>query len=502
MSREAYAEPAPRAKPRAHTLSAGVEWPLTALVAVLILVPCLWQPSIEAGDLASHTYNAWLAGQIEMGKVPAGSVTLTHPVTNVLSDWALQALVYKIGRADAERIVAGAAVEIFFWGAFCFIAAVAGQRCWIIAPSLAMIAYGLIFHLGFLNFYISTGLSLWMMTLLWRPRHPRMWLAIPIAVLALLAHALPLLGAVAALLYVYGLRRVPEASRWGVFIAGVCLLVLLQTTLLTRFPTRWVPADILRLDGITELTGAGQMWLYGAQYLIVVAGILLVWFFLFLERLDRGSILADPIIHLWALAMLAFILLPRQIQFPQYRFPLAFIQPRISFFIAVFFCAVVAGGLHGRGLTRASCLLAGAFFTMLFLDARSFNQVDAELNKVVAALPPGQRLVAAFEDTSSVQLNGLIHLSSGACIGRCWDYGNYEPATAQFRVQASAPNGVVADNMDLVAEIEHGHHIVTAQEAPLYSVCRVKGSDAQFELRKLTAGETTCLVQIPAATHF
>jgi len=502
MSREAYAKPAPRAKPRIHAMSAGFDRTLIAIAALLILVPCFWQPFIEAGDLASHTYNAWLAGQIDLGKVPPASVTLAHPLTNVLSDWALQALVYNIGRAGAERIVVSAAVEIFFWGAFCFVAAVAGQRCWIIAPSLAMIAYGLIFHLGFLNFYLSTGFSLWLMTLLWNPQRPRMWLAIPVAVLALLAHALPLLAAVAALLYVHGLRRVPEVHRWAVFIAGVCLLVLVQTVLLTRFPTRWVPADVLRLDGIAELTGAGQMWLYGAQYLIVVAGILLVWFFLFLDRLDRGSVLADPIIHLWALAMLAFILLPQQIQFPQYRFPLAFIQPRISFFIAVFFCAVVAGGLHGRGLTRGSCLLAGAFFTMLFLDAKSLNQVDAQLNRVVAAIPPGQRLVAAFEDSSSVQLNGLIHVGSGACIGRCWDYANYEPATAQFRVQATAPNKVVAGDMSLVAELEHGHHIVTAQEAPLYSVCPVKGSATQFELRELAAGETTCLVRIPAAIHF
>ncbi len=498
MSREAYAEPAPRSKPRAHTISAGLDRTLIAIVALLILVPCFWQPYIEAGDLASHTYNAWLAGQIELGKVPPGSVTLAHPLTNVLSDWALQALVYKLGRAGAERIVVSAAVEIFFWGAFCFVAAVAGHRCWIIAPSLAMIAYGLIFHLGFLNFYISTGFSLWLMALLWRPRRPRVWLSIPLAVLALLAHALPLLAAVAALLYVCGLRRVPEANRWGVFIVGVCLLVLVQTTLLARFPTRWVPADVLRLDGIAELTGAGQMWLYGAQYLIVVAGILLVWFFLFLERLDRGSVLADPIVHLWALAMLAFILLPREIQFPQYRFPLAFIQPRISFFIAVFFCAVVAGGLHGRGLTRASCLLAGAFFTVLFLDAKSLNQVDAQLNKIVAALPPGQRVVAAFEDSSSVQLNGLIHIGSGACIARCWDYGNYEPATAGFRVQTSAPNGVVAASMAIVAEIENGQHIVTAQEAPLYSVCLAKGSDTRLELRKIGAGEATCLVRIPS----
>lgn len=502
MSREGYAETTPRAKPGAHALSLGAERTLIAVVALLLLVPCFWQPHIVAGDLSSHFYNAWLAGQIERGKVPTDGITLAHPLTNVLSDWVIQGLLYKIGRSATERIVVGAAVEIFFWGAFFFVAAAAGQRCWIIAPSLGMIAYGLIFHLGFLNFYLSTGFSLWVMTLLWRPQRSLLWLAIPIALLALLAHALPLTGAVVALLYVHGLRRVPESQRWGVFIGGVCFLILVQTTLLALFPARWELRDIMGLDGIAGLAGAGQLWLYGAQYLIVVAGILLVWFVMFLERLDRGSILADPVIHLWGLSMLAYILLPRQIQFPQYRFPLAFIQPRISFFIAILFCAMVAGGLHGRGLTRASCLLAAAFFTMLYMDAKSLNQVEAELTRMVSALPPGQRVVAAFRDSSSVQLNGLIHVGSAACIGRCWDYENYEPATGQFRVRATGPNGVVAYDMAKVAEIEAGEHLVTAREAPLYSVCQTKGSDTQFELRKLGAGETTCLVRVPATNHF
>ena len=138
------------------------------------------------------------------------------------------------------------------------------------------------------------------------------------------------------------------------------------------------------------------------------------WFFLFLDRLDRGSIVDDPLVHLWGLSILAYILLPRQIQFPQYKFPLAFMQLRVSFFIAVLFCAVVAGGLHGRSLTRASCLLAGAFFSMRYLDAKSLNQVEAELTRMVSALPPGQRLVSALWDTSSLQINGLLHVGSGA----------------------------------------------------------------------------------------
>ena len=141
-------------------------------------------------------------GKSSKANLPA-QLSLAHPITNVLADWVSEELLYRFGPSATERIVAGAAVEIFFWGAFCFVAAAAGQRCWIIAPSLAMIAYGLVFHIGFLNFYLSTGLSLWMMALLWRPRLPWCWLAVPLAVLALLAHALPLAWALAALLYVH-----------------------------------------------------------------------------------------------------------------------------------------------------------------------------------------------------------------------------------------------------------------------------------------------------------
>ena len=99
-------------------------------------------------------------------------------------------------------------------------------------------------------------------------------------------------------------------------------------------------------------------------------------------------------------------------------------------------------------------------------------------------------------------LNGLIHIGSAPCIGHCWDYGNYEPSTGQFRVRAPRPNGVVVDDMRLVNQIEFGKHIVTREEAPIYSVCPSKTAAAGFEFRRLEAGETTCLVRIPATHNF
>jgi hypothetical protein len=264
----------------------------------------------------------------------------------------------------------------------------------------------------------------------------------------------------------------------------------------------WSLGDLASLEAVLGLTGAGQFWLYGPEYAIVVAGILIIWFLLFLARLDRGPILAEPIAHLWGLSILAYILLPNEVQFPQYHLPLQYVWYRVSLFIAILFCAMVAGGPHGRSLTRASSLLTAVFFTALYLDVKSLNQVEAELTRLVSDLPPGARLAVALRDSASRRLNGLEHVTSAACLGRCWDYGNYEPSSAAFRVRVSGPNGVVADEMRIVSEIGSGQHIVTLEEAPLYTACPSKVSSAQFELRKLGAGETTCLVRIPATDHF
>jgi hypothetical protein len=467
-----------------------------AAVALALLVPCFWQPHIIAGDLPSHVYNAWLATQVEQGRAPG--LFLAHPVTNVLSDWALQALLNSMGRAWTERVVVGASVEIFFWGAFAFVAVVAGRRSWLIAPSLAMLAYGLMLQLGFLNFYLATGLSLWIMALLWNPRRPWCWLALPLAALTLLAHALPLAWAVAALIYVHAARRVPEKERALVFAASVCILGLAQTVLSMVIPSRWSLDTLFKTEGILGLFGGLQLYLFGTKYLIVAVGTLLIWFILFLERLDRRDFIRDPIVHVWGLSMVAFVLLPSA----EYRSPVMFIRDGVSLFVALLFCAMVAGGRDGRSLTRASLLLAALFFTALYLDLKAYNQVETEVISLVSELPPGTRVVTKVFDSASTHLDGLAHVGSGACIGHCFDYGNDQPSDGQFRLRVKGPNGVVASDRSVVREIELGEHVVTPEEAPLYSVCAPEGVGTRLVLRKLAAGEKICLVSIPVTPQF
>jgi hypothetical protein len=108
--------------------------------------------------------------------------------------------------------------------------------------------------------------------------------------------------------------------------------------------------------------------------------------------------------------------------------------------------------------------------------------------------------VAAISD-SGARLNDLLHVADRTCIGRCFSYGNYEPATGQFRIVITSPNQVVAKDMTVVQEIEEGQHIVTQSEDPLYSVCGTEGEPGRFYIRQIHAGERTCAFSQPISVR-
>jgi hypothetical protein len=253
------------------------------------------------------------------------------------------------------------------------------------------------------------------MALLWRPSWDRFYLALPVALLTFFAHLLPLVWGLLALAYVAIAERLSEKMRVLLLPAAFALLILIQTGLTALFPTRWSLAQVVDLVGILGMTGAGQFWIYGNKYLIIVAASLLLWAVLFLERIDQKGMLPDPIVHLWSLNVAGFLLLPFGIQFPNYQFGLLYISERISLFVAILFCAVIGGCRYGRGLTRLSAVVAAAFFAFVYVDEKAMNLVQEQIAALLAGLPPGQRVVVALQDTGSGRLNGLVHIGSGAC---------------------------------------------------------------------------------------
>ena len=169
---------------------------LACLVSFAILIPCVWHRHIQAGDLASHLYNAWLAQLVGEGKAPG--VCLVWQYKNVLFDLMLLHLGKMFGFAAAEKVAVGLCVLVFFWGVFTLATVEAGRRAWYLVPGLAMLTYGYVFTMGFMNYYLSLGLACFALAALWRGNPRGVVIAIVLAPVVMLAHPLGCLWLLAA----------------------------------------------------------------------------------------------------------------------------------------------------------------------------------------------------------------------------------------------------------------------------------------------------------------
>src|SRR5215475_5244043 len=112
----------------------GRYWSRVLGISAAILLPCFWHRHIEAGDLGSHLYNAWLAQLIEKGQAPG--LYLARQFSNVLFDFWLLRLSSFFGFWIAEKVAVGLCVLIFFWGVFAFVSAVADDAQWLVMPPI------------------------------------------------------------------------------------------------------------------------------------------------------------------------------------------------------------------------------------------------------------------------------------------------------------------------------------------------------------------------------
>ena len=169
---------------------------LVLLVSAVILIPCFWQRHIQAGDLASHVYNAWLAQLAGEGKAPG--VYMVWQGKNVLFDLMLLKLGKTFGFGVAEKVAVSLCVLVFFWGVFTLISVATRKRPWLLVPGLAMLAYSYVFYMGFMNYYLSLGLACFGLAALWHGENRGILIAVVLAPLVLLAHPLGFLWLAAA----------------------------------------------------------------------------------------------------------------------------------------------------------------------------------------------------------------------------------------------------------------------------------------------------------------
>jgi len=473
------------------------------LVSMLLLIPCWWQPHIQAGDLSSHIYNAWLAQLIRAGKAPGFSIV--PQTTNVLFDLVLSGLFETFGPEAAQRIAASLAVLIFAWGAFAFVTRLAGgtsgKPAWRAMPSIALLAYGWVFHMGFFNFYLSLGLCLAAMTLAGdfrsgagglarssapspvpRPQArerapstewnlPRIVAAAALLALAYVAHALPVAWSAALLVYVHLERRL--ARIWGprgrayLAVGSLVALLLARVTVgIFAIGSHWGPNQIVCV------TGLDQAAVYDGKYNFVVLGLLIVWASMAAALLRQSG--WRKLVHgipfqFYALTAVGIFLIPNLILIPGYKHALVYIANRMSLAAAICLVAMVASAPRRRFHSYAMTAVLLLYFGLLYRDERILNRLEDRIAQAAATLAPNQRVISAIDDPG-LRVNAITHMIDRACVGRCYSYANYEPSTAQFRIRVSGESPLVAATYIDSWQLQTGRYVVRPRDLPLFQI--------------------------------
>src|ERR1041385_2501594 len=256
-------------------------WKIYLPVSLLVLLPVYWQPRVQAGDLSSHIYNAWLAQLIEAGRTEG--LEIVRQTTNILFDLMLGGLLHLLGAELAQRIAVSVAALVFVWGAFRFVSVPAGRRAWHLLPCIVMLAYGWVFHMGFFNFYLSLGLCFWAISLIWEWKPRGIAGAVFFLALAYLAHALPVVWTAGLLAYQFFARRGTPRSRILLTASWLLVMMAIHVAVGQTMFSRWSPQQI------KMSTGVDQVWVFDAKYYIVLLGLLAVWTLLFFELLRKSG---------------------------------------------------------------------------------------------------------------------------------------------------------------------------------------------------------------------
>ena len=214
-----------------------------------------------------------------------------------------------------------------------------------------------------------------------------------------------------------------------------------------------------------------------------------------LDRVDPFRVLLSPYFQAILLSATCVLAVPRHIILPAYRQNLSLLPERMSLTVAVLILAWLAKRRIPRWIPPAACVLAVAYFGLLYSSTRWTSLLERELTATVRQLPRGARVVSGLR-VSSWRLDPTLHQLDRACLGWCYSYGDYEPSTGQFRLRAIAQNPIVLADQDDKVDLELGDYVVKQRDLPLYQVLLVNRQHPQLSIKQLREGERVTLTKL------
>ncbi len=472
-------------------------WLRLLIISAIVLVPCYWHHHIEAGDLASHVYNAWLVQLIKDGQMPG--LWLAKRWNNVFFDYSLSGLGKILGWVAAEKIATSGAVLIFFWGAFALASAISRSLPWFILPCVAIFTYGWTFEMGFMNCYISFGLAFFALAILVRGRGWQRGFAVVLMPFIWFAHPLGAVVLGAAGSYALLVERISRRLRLYLVASAILLLAGIHVAIYVHFPSNgvtWGSIPNYTHDGFDQLMLFGPRYLLPSRLLrIFICACLLLDLVRRRHTLRRRSSYWLSV-ELYVIILSAIVLLPTDIDSRQLHrmgfVSIGFLNERLTSILAVLVCCMLGAMKPQKWQLFGLSAVAVVFFACLFRDTGSINRMEDQLDSLVHNLPPGQRVVGTIETFASTNVGGA-HIIDRACIDHCFSYDNYEPKVAQFRVRANFDNRFVMTNRPTVSDGPFDDYIVQSRDLPLLQIDPCSLGAATLCVRALAAGDKTAV---------
>jgi hypothetical protein len=463
-------------------------WLRVVAISAVLLIPCFWHRHIESGDLASHTYNAWLVHLVKEGRAPG--LWVKHIWNNVLFDWMLSGFTSIFGFGLGEKIAVSLAVLVLFWGVFAFVSAISRAAPWTLVPTMAMVAYGWTFQIGLFNYYLSIGLSFLALSILCVTRGWKRLYALAATPVIFFAHPLGLAWFLGASLYILIFDTAPQG--FAVLLPATAGLLLL---LIHKF--MWLRLTVSSSGGslaFYKITGLDQLMLYGHRYKPLAVGLFLFVTSCFLvdvvrRRREPGYWLGWSLpLQLFIVVELAVLLLPDCVQLSRYPSAITLLLQRLGLVAAVLMLALLGTLEKQKWHVAGFGLFAAVFFFFLYRDTARINSMETRVEQLVSELPFGTRVLATTYQPPGTAVNWFDVLDR-VCIERCFSFGNYEASSGAFRVRALPGNGIVSTSVHDCNDIEGGNYVVKPQDLPMYQVYQCSPFITDLCIRKLEAGE-------------
>jgi hypothetical protein len=310
-----------------------------------------------------------------------------------------------------------------------------------------------------------------------------------------LAHPLGLIWLAGVTVYAILAKALQPRYHGYLLLAAGLFLIGVRAFLARRYPVEWNSRARYFF-----YNGADQLALYSPRYYLLYA--LFAAFFLLALAMDASSRWRESGFwasygipaQLYLATGMASVLLPSVVKLPQYPQPAAFLTPRLSSVSGILACWMLGAMKPRKWHAIGYTLIAAVFFTFLYVDTGTLDNIEEQVERSVAALPPGHRVVGTIQSGAESRV-GIDHIVDRACVGRCFSYANYEPSGGTFRIRAAPGNSIVVAGPAAESGTRSTADAVQALDPPVFEISLCDARTVSVCVRELTADEMNDLVE-------